>query len=805
MESNGADFSPVLDDFMREFDCDPSDREDLSWFFLEDCAAFKVDAGSEIERIHVKRSQRKGMQFADIVHRLQSRPDLTDADELVLFLIAYASEHQHARKAERGAKLVAANTNINNPLETPTSRQRTTRFASSHLTTPSSGSSRQKTPFRSRHARILSPQAPVLTGRAAHLSVLCEEELTRHVLMALQGIEGTYIICRGDKHAELQFSDMIAIDDTLRIQLLRLLPIANAYLQLRHESQKSTPDRLIRTFQYSLFGLSLQAEFALLLAILLSAFVACRPFVQVCPKYWPATCASSPCYIQSNTANQFVQQFLHVLLRPMIYIFQECLHSWLVYGRLLDPGFQWMIELGSKWSMEKNWSNEYKIVDDAVPVVFHQFEGLKEKIFVVGKTVALLELMGMEDDDLHERQRILSSVDPLKCYLCISACYRLSCAVTKLSHRMSVKVSQNIIQKYNFHAHILAIERHYLLNDEYFALTFYEKLKEETGNDGDLLKLNSQQVSQAFSTAVQQCRSWPKDILKQAHIEATCGLMEEFSDASGSSHLVASPRDQSGCATIRLNYEAKTPVSIILNESAMDRYEKAFEFMWLLLSTDFQLTATLQDHHCFMKSEPLSDATLIVNIFTVSFARMSQVLSTLRSYVSHSIVLHLRSVLFLEIDAVFGDLDDIVEAHSRYLGRLEEGLFLNEESTALRNLFCITFSLITDLLAYYTSFRSEMVDTIEARKRFSKQQKDLTGKDFHDTKFFEQEEERIRLEELQQHLEEYYQPKVKTLNARFVLLIRDILDSLTTAPLKMHYVELALQLDLTSFYRHCEI
>ncbi|OZC06052.1 hypothetical protein X798_06967 [Onchocerca flexuosa] len=98
-----------------------------------------------------------------------------------------------------------------------------------------------------------------------------------------------------------------------------------------------------------------------------------------------------------------------------------------------------------------------------------------------------------------------------------------------------------------------------------------------------------------------------------------------------------------------------------------------------------------------------------------------------------------------------------------------------------------------------------MTDTIEARKRFSKQQKDLNGKNFYDTKFFEQEEERIRLEELQQHLEEYYQPKVKTLNSKFVLLIRDILNILTAPPRKMHYVELALQLDLTSFYRLCDI
>ncbi|VDM13875.1 unnamed protein product [Wuchereria bancrofti] len=171
---------------------------------------------------------------------------------------------------------------------------------------------------------------------------------------------------------------------------------------------------------------------------------------------------------------------------------------------------------------------------------------------------------------------------------------------------------------------------------------------------------------------------------------------------------------------------------------------------------------------------------------------MSQILSIVRSYISNSIVLRRRTSLFLEMDDV-DDLDGIIEAHSRYLGQLEEDLFLNEEST------------VKYLLRYYTTFRLKMVDPIEARKRFNEQQKTLANKDFYDTKFFEQEEERIRLEELQQHLEEYYQPKVKTLNSKFVLLIRDILDILTAPPRKLHYVELALRLDFTGFYQHCEI
>uniref|UniRef100_A0A0R3RJ45 Gamma-tubulin complex component n=1 Tax=Elaeophora elaphi TaxID=1147741 RepID=A0A0R3RJ45_9BILA len=827
MESSGSDFNPVLDDFMREFNCDPSDREELSWFFLADCTAFKIDARNEIERIrkkYVKKSERRGAQFADIVCRLQKRPDLMDANELVLFLIAYTSEHQYARKAKRNAKLIAANSNTSSTSLTPLSRQRTTTFTLSQSTSSNSESSKQSL-FSSRHIRLMSPQTPALTGRAAHFSVLCEEELTRHVLMALQGIEGTYIICRGEKQAQLQLGNMLAVSDTLRIQLLRLLSIANAYLYLRRQSQKPSSDRLVRAFSTGLC--EVLSSYMCLISMLYTKYISSPgsitcldilvalsnweiflPFLSKLVSTFKGLKGmhifNMLCSFYGGIANKFMRQSLQILMRPMIYIFHECLHNWLVYGRLMDPGFQWMIELQNKWAVEKNWSNEYKIVDDVAPIIFQQFEGLKEKIFVVGKTVALLELMGMEDDDLHERRRIVSSVDPMKCYLCITGGHRLWYTVKKLSHQMSGKVSRNIVQKYNFHAHILAIERHYLLNDEYFALTFYEKLKKETGDESNMLKLDSQQVSQAFGAAIQQCMSWPKEILKEAKIDATCGLMEEFNESCGSSHLVASPRDQSGCATIHLNYESKIPISIVLDKSAMERYEKAFEFIWLLLSTDFQLTSTLQDHHCFMKNEPLSDATLVVNIFTVSFARMSQVLSTVRSYVSRSIVLRLRSTLFLDMDNA-GDLDDLIKAHNRYLGQLEKGLFLNDESVALHNLFCVVFSLITDLLSYYASFRSEMVGTIEARKRFSEQQRNLAGNDFHDTKFFEQEEERIRLEDLQQHLEEYYQPKVKTLNSKFVLLIRDILNILTAPPRKMHYVELALQLDLTDFYRHCEI
>ncbi|VDM99826.1 unnamed protein product [Thelazia callipaeda] len=253
----------------------------------------------------------------------------------------------------------------------------------------------------------------------------------------------------------------------------------------------------------------------------------------------------------------------------MVDVFHECLTKWLIYGKLIDPGFRWMIEVESKWTVEQNWTNRFKIREESVPLIFEHFEGLEEKIFFVGKTVALMEQLNMEDDDLHNRLKIFSSVNHFKCYVHINAGNCLHCAVKKLSVRIKSKVYRNILQKYDFQAHILAIERHYLLDDEIFALTFYEKLREKTIGDS-MLKLNSHQLSDSFRAAMQKCNTWPFEISQYASIEATCGLMKEFTDVLDSSRLVSSPRDLRGFAAIRLNYKAKIPISIVLNERYSD-------------------------------------------------------------------------------------------------------------------------------------------------------------------------------------------------------------------------------------------
>ncbi|VDN08577.1 unnamed protein product [Thelazia callipaeda] len=104
-------------------------------------------------------------------------------------------------------------------------------------------------------------------------------------------------------------------------------------------------------------------------------------------------------------------------------------------------------------------------------------------------------------------------------------------------------------------------------------------------------------------------------------------------------------------------------------------------------------------------------------------------------------------------------------------------------------------------VAVFFIIRLQMNNIIEARKRLRQKQKDLVVRNMNDdVKFFEQEEERIRIDELRNDVEEHHRPRVKVLNEQFIILIQDILKVLTSSQ-QQHFAELALQLDFTNFYQ----
>ncbi|VDN17163.1 unnamed protein product [Gongylonema pulchrum] len=562
--------------------------------------------------------------------------------------------------------------------------------------------------------------------------IVSDEELLRNVLLALQGSEGHYFVHQSNcEHRKLCLSNAFHLDNIYRSCLLQLLTIANAYLFLQYECKKPKSDMLIRAFDT---GLSEVLD---------------RYLAKVVSFYTQITYMLSYFSIVV-TAASFESENLSILLQPMLYILHECLATWLLKGKLSDFEFEWMIEkIADQW-YENSWKDEYRIVSTAIPIVLELSEKIVEKILFIGKTVNLLFTLGLENDCRDEMKRIFSSVDSSKCYLDILHFDELRCAVDKLLICAKDLIARKIIKKYGVFEHIRTVQELYLLGDECFAHIFYGKLKAEVGNLGFCV-LDSLRTSRAFQLAAEEYCFWPHEITEFMKIDATCGLMVKYEN-DDISCLIPSPRDPDSSPTIHL--------------FALKRYQKAFAFIWLVTCTDFELTDAMHEFYS-LKKDSKTDTKQILKLFSAAFSRMCDVLKELRRYICYTntlirltihlfqVTLPLQAKFSQEIDGIYGDIDAIIET--------------------LRNLFYALFTLIMELLDCWSCFRLDANDVSEARKRFNGYQKAVIVEDLQDVHYFEREEERIHLEELQQCLMDCYRPKIGMIKSKFALLMRDIL------------------------------
>uniref|UniRef100_A0A0M3HFA6 Uncharacterized protein n=1 Tax=Ascaris lumbricoides TaxID=6252 RepID=A0A0M3HFA6_ASCLU len=128
-----SNFGPLLDDFIKEFGCD---REFFfcasTWYFAaktNEIAAYlaarppiDTDAQALIRRTRIKiakRSESAARAFSETVDALRACSDLSNADELIRFIITCSSGHKTER-SQRAVRIAAANAALLDDLRTPT-------------------------------------------------------------------------------------------------------------------------------------------------------------------------------------------------------------------------------------------------------------------------------------------------------------------------------------------------------------------------------------------------------------------------------------------------------------------------------------------------------------------------------------------------------------------------------------------------------------------------------------------------------------------------------------------------------------
>uniref|UniRef100_A0A0N5ATV8 Gamma-tubulin complex component n=1 Tax=Syphacia muris TaxID=451379 RepID=A0A0N5ATV8_9BILA len=767
-----VDFGPFLAEFIQEFGCDAQALEYISIMLQS-----KFDIPFEHPKQHIQRFfQKVSKKRPELATQISSLVDdvensgLCNASELVAFFIFFGSARKGIRREQKKKRLNILNEVASNSSNSTKSTPKNVRFLDTEVRS-----------------------TPVLNGRGKNESVLSEDIIMADILSALVGIEGRYIVLVS--HDCFEVSPHCAIDDVLYSQLLNVLKICSLYKNLQRLTLCTSADLMIQSFYGAIP--EVLTEYSEIVSALYSKFTNCSSSISplqisLALDEWQLVMEQFRLVSRNNflekcsgmaavnliyglycrcATESLGKRILKKMLKCMLGVFHRCLLQWILYGTL-DESTQWMITVQREGYSSNPWSTKYEIFDAAVPEIFKNFPKLTKKILRVGRSVALLNSLGVKDNYFAERKRILESLDSLDIYLFIKETNKFSTVINRLYERTNAEVMIEVVGNYLIRDHLDIVHKHFFLIDECFAHCFFQQLC-EVAND-DLIKLDSKRACHAFTEAVFVCSSFPPLLKQHGHLEATCGVMES------NGKVIPSPRDEKGYPTVRLRYVTKHPVSIVLDERSLDRYNKIFEFIWQVVSIDFRLSDAIEVHERLFADVLFKweEMVKICRLFSAVFVRMTYYISIVRTYINTVIEQCSKKFASRFDSPSCGDLFKLVGAHRFFLSSIIEQLFLDDSGKNVRTAIIATLDAVKDGILEYEKFEHELRVLFDSAPSEFFNAGDPTFCEVDDTKAFEFEERRIELKTSFSALLNIYKPLTKNTYARFELLAKDVISGL---------------------------
>lgn len=733
--SSVPDFDSISNEIIRVFGFDESSKELIFNTLTLGSNAYS-DAADLIERslaTVAKRKPRISADMSEIIRQIRASSNSNDTDDFIAFVILYAGKQKSLKRAKRQQRIADANAALK-PLDTNVQQENDDPVQKSQKSTKRisfdvKSSSKTRKQSRSRSRRNLAPIA------------INEQMMIDAAFPTLFGIDGRFTVrSRLSEESEFCFdSENYTMDDVLRSQFLRFIGLGNCYNKIQHHAKHKCTDLIAQAFYGCLTELNaeytdfvayivaqqkkdIESVTALNLSIQMNEWHLTLPLIvelaednknlngmQILNRVYSYFCCLVP-----GSRNYL---WLYKILKSMLEIFHDFLRNWLLYGIVDDRANGWMFAAqNSPLSVEGNsWTDGFKIVDSGIIPVFRKCNKIVDKIFVIGKSMKLLRNLNSPSSPSSieiECRRLIDEVEPAKIYIDISEALQFSYQINKIYKKVGSEVLK-IMEKYCINEHATTIRNHFFLMNECIGIEFYEQLCAIT--EGDMESLNPRDASIALKNAISNCKSISEEVSKMARIEATCGYIE---DGQGD-RLISICNNCGGFSAIHLLYVTSEPISFIFNQSVMERYNRAFEMIWTIMCTDFQTKAVIEEAAQHLKNLRKIWPGQVRKKFaavTSHLLQMSHFIFLLRSHIVNEIE-QITKKFLLDLNAeTCGDLDLVIKANHIYLDTIEDGIFLSDSTSDIRNSLMAGIGLINETLQKYYPFKEQSELLYEQKK-----------------------------------------------------------------------------------------
>ncbi|KAI3507647.1 hypothetical protein L1887_22636 [Cichorium endivia] len=378
--------------------------------------------------------------------------------------------------------------------------------------------------------------------------------------------------------------------------------------------------------------------------------------------------------------HDFMKQLLQKLSSPLF----EMVRSWVLEGDLQDSYSEFFISEQSV-KPESLWREGYKVNHLMLPSFISK--SLAHQILRTGKSINFLKVCCNDHSWAELSTEAVSATwtNPKRRGLGYGETNALESLVTESSKRIDKHLMDVIFNQYKFKEHCLAIKHYILLGQGDFVQYLMEVIEPvlmEPANTISLLHLSGLLQKSILSSSAQYDN---RDILDRLTVKMMPHGTGRIKDI--------------GWDVFSLDYDPRVPLNTIFTQSAMGNYLKIFNFLWKIRRVEHGILRSWKAMKPNLSTSLLSKLPkgvkfqVVLRRCQVLWGQMSHFLTNLQSYVMFE-VLEVSWDKFCNEMKASKDLDDLIDAHDKYLSSIIEKSLLGESCKDLIKTLLKLFDVI---------------------------------------------------------------------------------------------------------------
>ena len=370
-----------------------------------------------------------------------------------------------------------------------------------------------------------------------------------------------------------------------------------------------------------------------------------------------------------NHGDPYVMAFAERLLSDVTRPFYDMLRQWVYDGELSDPFGEFFVSEQSQNEIEANgtegkggatsvWEDKYKLNDKMVPTIVT--DDFAKKVFLIGKTLNFIRYgcgdAAWVDKYSKEASKELQYGDTANLERSIGDAYKTTMA----------RLIDLMANKFKLFDHLQALKQYMLLGAGDFIAVLMESLSSNLDRPANTQYRHTLTAQLEHAVRNSNAQFDTSDVLRRLD-----------------SRMLELSHGEIGWDVFTLEYKIDAPVDVIVTPFGSKQYLKVFNFLWRVKRVEFALGSTWR--RCMTGARGVL-GTVADKVGSdwkqarCAMAEMVHFVNQLQHYILFEVIESSWIDLQKALNKPDSTLDDMIEAHAKYLNNITRKGLLGSQS-----------------------------------------------------------------------------------------------------------------------------